>query len=288
MEVIGLTPGASSRTDAAARAGIEIVYGRAEDAETLNDLLDRVDHVVFTVGGLLPAEAALDPLRDAARTIEPCIAMLEALRRHPDVSATLLSSGGAIYGNPPRLPVSEDDIAEPVSTYGASRLACSIYAGVYARSYDLRIQVARCANVYGPGQPHDRSQGAVAVFLHQLVTGQPITIYGDGSSVRDYVYVDDVATAISRLVRDRISVDVVNIGSGRGHTTRELLDAIMDVSGLSVSLTYAPERRHDVRAIVLDVSRLCALIDYDPVPLSEGVRLVWEHTVKETGLTSDA
>ncbi len=276
VDVTALTPRPSARSAAAARAGVEVVIGRAETTRTLSKLLGRVDHMVYTAGGLLPVEASREPLLDASRTILPWVATLEALRDYPGVTTTLVSSGGTVYGNPARIPVSETDPLSPISTYGVSRQACELYARSYSSAYGLQIQVARCANVYGPDQPHDRSQGAVAVFMHRIAHGLPITIYGDGLAVRDYVHIDDVAAAISRLACEQIPVEIVNIGSGTGHTTLGLVEALVSLIGREADLRREPDRPQDVRSVVLDITLLRTLIDFSPLPLVDGLRSVWQ------------
>jgi len=273
VEVVAVTRNATERTKAAVRAGIDVRIGHVEHPLLLDSLLDDIDHVVFAAGGLNPADAAKEPWRDASETIMPWLATLEAVRNHPHIGVTIVSSGGTAYGNPERIPVPEDADTAPISAYGASRLACATYAQAYRAAHGLRIQVARCANAYGPGQPHDRSQGAVAVFLHRLMHNLPITIFGDGSGIRDYVYIGDVAAAIAQLVCTDTDIGIVNIGSGQGHTTMDLLDRLMCLTGRTTTVTHLPERPHDVRQIVLDISRLQSVMDYRPLPLEDGLTL---------------
>lgn len=128
-----------------------------------------------------------------------------------------MSSGGAVYGNPLRLPVSETDAPRPISPYGASHLSAETYAEMASRRSGSLLQIARCSNVYGPRQAHGGDQGAVAIFLHRINHGQPIKVFGDGSALRDYVFVEDVASVVSRLVADRIEAGTVNVGSGVRH-----------------------------------------------------------------------
>ena len=100
---------------------------------------------------------------------------------------TYMSSGGAVYGNPVRLPVRETDAARPISPDGASHLAAEGYAQMSARRSGSRLQIVRCSNVYGPHQPHGRDQGVVAIFLDRISKGDPLRIFGDGSALLDYV-----------------------------------------------------------------------------------------------------
>jgi UDP-glucose 4-epimerase len=244
--VTGLTRTAAARTEAGIAAGIQIAIGNSSDISTLGPLIDRVDHVVYCAGGLPPPEAAHDPVRDASLMILPWLKTLEVVRARRRVGLTLVSSGGTIYGPATLSPHSETDRFEPISAYGVSRLACAAYARAYAFSDDVDVQVALCGNVYGPGQPHDRSQGVIAVFMHKMMKGLPITVFGNGRAVRDYVYIDDVTGALAAMVLRDLPVDTVNVGSGRGHTTLEVLEILSRVTGLRAIVEYAPARPHDV------------------------------------------
>lgn len=113
------------------------------------------------------------------------------------------------------------------------------------------------------------------MFLNRVAAGLPTTILGDGTSIRDYVYIDDVASALSALVLMHVECGVVNIGSGHGDTVIELLDVVKETVGRTPVALYAPRRLHDVDAIGLDISKLRSLIPYAPRPIGEGVRATW-------------
>lgn len=274
--VVGFTRSETVRTRMARNAGIDVIIAGADDRVSLEDALTDVSHVLYTAGGLLPPSASADPVADANATLSPLIHTLQAVAARPGITMTLISSGGTVYGNPARLPVRETDPLLPISPYGASRLASEMYAQTYARAFGTRVRVVRCANVYGPGQPADRGQGAVAVFLHRVSSGLPVEIVGNGSTVRDYVYIDDVATALAHLIQEDIEFDAVNVGCGTGHSVTELLEKVATVVGRSPVIDYRPARAHDVRAIVLDIGKLQSLIDYSPTTLDEGLRRTWE------------
>ncbi len=275
-DVGGLTRSESSRTIASRAQGIPLTIGDAGDRDTVESALRDVDHVIYVAGGLDPPTAARRPVEDAVGTLSPLLCTLERLRRVPDVSFTYISSGGAVYGNPEATVAAETDPTRPVSSYGVSRLAGELYTRMYSMTFGITAQVIRCANVYGPGQPSSSPQGAVAVFLHRLALDLPVVIVGDGTSVRDYVHIDDVTAAISRLVLRRVNCGVVNIGSGSGHTVLELLDIVSATVGHSPVIEFAPRRIHDVDAIVLDISKLRSLISFEARTLREGVRATWD------------
>ena len=286
--VRGLTRSETSRTQAAHLRGIDVVIGDAGNPTTMERCMRGVEHVVYVAGGLDPPTAALRPLDDAVETLSPLLCTLETIRSLGDVSFTYVSSGGAVYGNPPHIRAAETDPPRPISTYGVSRLAGEEYSQMYATTFGIPTQVVRCANVYGPGQSHSRPQGAVAVFLNRVAAGLTISIVGDGSSIRDYVHIDDVTACIVRLVLNRVDCGVVHLGSGSGHTVVELLGVVSETIGRSPVVEFVPRRPHDVDAIVLDISKLRSLIPYEPTTLHAGVSATWDILNADEGLVDAA
>jgi UDP-glucose 4-epimerase len=283
-DVSGLTRSETSRIQAAHLRGINVAIGDAADRLTMERAVRGVEHVVFMAGGLDPPTSALRPLDDAVGTLSPLLCTLETIRSLGDVSLTYISSGGAVYGNPQHVRAKETDLPRPVSTYGVSRLAGEAYAQMYATTFGIPTQVVRCANVYGPGQSHNTRQGAVAVFLNRVAEGLTVSIVGNGSSIRDYVHIDDVTSALARLVLNRVDSGVVNLGSGSGHTVIDLLGVVSETVGRSPVVEFVPRPSHDVDAIVLDISKLQSLIPYEPTTLMDGVRRTWEALNTDEGL----
>jgi UDP-glucose 4-epimerase len=275
-DVRGLTRSETARSDAAQIHGVDVVIGNAEDRQVMQRCVQRVEHVVYVAGGLDPPTAALRPLDDAIGMLSPLLCTLETIRSVGDVGFTYISSGGAVYGNPPHVRATETDPLRPVSTYGVSRLAGETYAQMYATTFGIPTQVVRCSNVYGPGQSHSRLQGAVAVFLNRVAAGLTISIVGNGTSIRDYVHIGDVGSAVARLVFSRVDCGVVNLGSGSGHTVVDLLGVVSETIGRAPIVEYVPRRRHDVDAIVLNIAKLRSLIPYEPTTLVDGIRATWE------------
>lgn len=251
-----------------------LVIGDAADAELVGQALDEADEVVYCAAGLLPASAELQPEVDAALTLVPLRILLHSLRGQPACALTYLSSGGTVYGNPACIPVGEDEPLRPIGTYGKVRVTAEEMVREACMGGGLRSRVLRCANVYGPHQPADRGQGAVAVFLHRVAGGLPILMHGDGGNVRDYVHVDDVSHALVSLMRRFPSgtPEAVNVGSGRGTTTLQLLRLVERTLGHRADVVHKPPRRFDVREVVLDIARLRSLLPFAPLDLEEGVR----------------
>jgi UDP-glucose 4-epimerase len=269
---------------AVARSGARVTIANAADPDIISGALCGVEHVIYAAGGLLPAGSNTAPTADAMLSLEPLLTVLEALRSRPDIGLTFLSSGGTVYGNPARLPVQEDDPTEPMTAYGISKLACEKYITMYATLYGIRARVLRCSNVYGEGQRADRMQGAVAVFIDCMANHRPITIWGNGTIVRDYLYIDDVVAATLRLAAHHGGPTVVNVGSGDGHSLLQLIDVLSAVTGMPAKLQFAAGRDFDVREIVLDIARLRSLISYEPLGLVEGIATTWRAMRSTVGL----
>jgi UDP-glucose 4-epimerase len=269
--VTGLTRSATLRTETSRRAGARIVVGDARRPDVLEDALRDVDHVVFCAGGgVTPPSADADPPQAAAAMLPPLLAVNDALSKRPHVALTYLSSC-AVYGDPDRRRVDETEPALPISPYGALHLSAELWAQAYARRFGSPLNILRCSNVYGPGQAYDRDQGVIAIFLDRISRVLPVSIFGDGLALRDYVLIDDVASVVARIVEDRIDVGTVNVGSGQGRTVLEIVDAISRSVGTSAIVDHRPRRGFEVRSLVLDSTRLGSLMPYTPTDFDRGL-----------------
>ncbi len=148
------------------------------------------------------------------------INVLEAARQAGVRKVVFTSSGGSIYGEPKRMPVDETAPVNPLSPYAASKVSGETYLGMYHALYGLETTALALSNVYGPRQDPHGEAGVVAIFGNALLRGRQATIFGDGSAVRDYVFVDDVTDAFARAVGDLGDGRRFNIGTGVGTTVR--------------------------------------------------------------------
>ena len=252
--------------------GAELIVGDAGTEHFLSRALEGVGHVVYSAGGLLPAESDLNPDLDLSLSLPPLIATLDALREREGIGLTMFSSGGTVYGPPRYLPVDEEHPTDPISSYGIVRLACEKYVAMYAQRYHVTAQILRCSNVYGENQPAERGQGTIPTFLQRILANQPITIFGDGSIVRDYLYVGDVAQILLRLLTLPPESRLLNLGSGAGASLNDILALVESTTEKRARIDFRNLRPFDVHEIVLDISRLRSLIDFEPTPLDEGTR----------------
>jgi UDP-glucose 4-epimerase len=258
-----------------ALSGADLIIGDVMNPDVLDSALTDVRQVVLCAGGLTPADSMASPVADLQASLSPLLAVLAALKRRPGTGITYMSSGGTVYGEPIRLPICEDHPTEPIVAYGITHLAGEKYIALYRRLYGVPARILRASNMYGERQPANRNQGVVAVFLRRIAAGEPIVVSGDGLIVRDYLYVRDLAAAITSLLRSDGGPTVLNVGSGEGTSLRELIGLIEEVTHLSARVEYAASRPFDVSRIVLDVSRLREIIPFHPLSLRNGLELTW-------------
>ncbi|PWC55354.1 NAD-dependent epimerase/dehydratase family protein [Azospirillum sp. TSO22-1] len=223
------------------------------------------DAVFHLIGSRSPALSDSDPVADLAGTVVATVRFLEALRAAPPRRFVFVSSGGTVYGPTDRLPIPEDAPTEPIGAYGINKLTIEKYVALHHRRHGLDACVLRVANPFGEHQVCQRQQGVVAAFIDAAVHGRPISVMGDGSSVRDYVYVGDVAEAMVRAARSpALAQRVLNVGSGRGCSLNEVAAAVERVSGRPLERIHAPARASDVPAVVLDIARAREALDWRP------------------------
>ena len=183
------------------------------------------------------------------------------------------STGGALYGEPERLPVDETHPIRPLSNYGLSKRVGELYVDLLQRTAGLRATVLRYANAYGPRQDPRGEAVVIAIFTGLMFAGQPCTIDGDGEQLKDYVYVGDIARA--NVLALNVDVDgVFNIGTGRGTSVNAIHAALAAATGSTAPAAYGPPRPGDVRQIWLDSHRARDVLGWEAeVPLDEGLRL---------------
>jgi UDP-glucose 4-epimerase len=182
------------------------------------------------------------------------------------------STGGALYGEPLRLPVDESHPIQATSPYGVSKRVGELYIDFVARTRDIDYTILRYANAYGPRQDPFGEAGVVAIFTGRMLKGEACTIDGDGEQQKDYVYVGDIAAA-NVLALHKGSGEAMNIGTGRGTSVNEIFQSLQRATGSDVPPRHGDPRPGDVRKIWLDSSRARDVLGWEPrISLDEGIQ----------------
>lgn len=220
-----------------------------------------------------------DPALDLEVNVTGTLRMLEACRSAgtPPVFV-YASTGGALYGDPERLPVGEERAVEPRSPYGASKHAAELYVSLYARLFGLQAVSLRFANIYGPRQRGDLEAGVISIFARLLMEEKPIVLYGNGESARDYVFVTDAVEALRLAGRRGVPGAAYNVGVGVATRVEEVLERVARAVGKEpVAVERAPLRPGEVFRICLDASRLSEATGWRPsYSLDQGVAVFAE------------
>lgn len=263
---------------------LRMVEGDVRDPGTVEDAMrgcDTVFHLAASVGN---ARSIVDPVQDATTNVLGTLTVLEAARRQ-DVGKVVYSSSAGIFGELKTLPIREDHPIEPDTPYGCTKLAGEKLCLSYAKLYSMSAVCLRYFNVYGPQQRYDAYGNVIPIFVHQLLRGEPLTVFGDGEQTRDFVNVSDVAQANLQAARAREVTGAFNIGSGTRVSINELVRLLERASGRSLSVRYEPPRDGDVRDSMADISAARSALDFQPtVNLDTGVAeyLTWARPELQT------
>ena len=232
----------------------------------------RPDVVVHLAAQMDVRKSVADPLADARVNVLGTVQLLTAASQCGTERIVFASSGGTVYGEPDAVPVPETAPLRPLSPYGAAKVAGEAYVSAFARLYGMQYCTLVLGNVFGPRQDPHGEAGVVAIFARALLSGAPSRIFGGGTSIRDYVHVEDVVEALWRAAEGMGDGQRVNIGSGRGTSIRELHTTIARVVGARDEPDFAPVRLGELERIVLDVSAAQAAMGWSPrISLEEGL-----------------
>ncbi len=246
----------------------------------------RPDTVVHVAAHASVSESVRDPMHDAEVNVLGTLNVLQQCAAYGVEHVVFSSTGGALYGEPERLPADEEHPVRPLSPYGASKDAAEAYVRTLCTLHGIRYTILRYGNVYGPRQDPFGEAGVVAIFANAMLRGQPPVIFGDGSHERDYVYVDDVVRA-NVLALARQESGVFNIGTGQGATVLDVFDALAGATDYGGNPEHAAERPGDVHRIYLDVRRAERELGWRAVmPLGEGIRRTVD-AMRESGPEPD-
>jgi UDP-glucose 4-epimerase len=246
-----------------------------EEAEVSGIVAGTNPEVVFHLAAQVDLRASVsDPIRDARANVLGTINVLEACRRAGVPRVVYAASGGSRYGEPKRQPADESIALGPQSPYAAAKVAGELYLNAYAEMYGIHAISLALANVYGPRQSPQGEAGVVAVFGSAMIAGRSVTVYGDGTSTRDYVFVDDVARAFIKAAHASVGArGTYNIGTGEQTTVPQIHGLIAALLDGSSPPAFAPARTGELHAISLDATKAGSELGWQPrVALEEGIR----------------
>ena len=243
---------------------IEWIQGDFSSTADIEKAVDGCQIVFHLVSTTLPKSSNDDPIYDVESNVVGTLRFLDAARHAGVEKIVFVSSGGTVYGVPRVIPISETHPTDPVSSYGIGKLAIEKYLHLYEVLHGMNYCVLRLANPFGERQRANAAQGAVAVFMNRAIHNQPIEIWGDGSVVRDYIYIANVVDALVKAAFYSGKERLFNIGSGQGKSLNDILAAIEVLLNRPVNRTYLASRSFDVPANVLDITHAQKHLAWSP------------------------
>jgi len=247
--------------------GVDYVAGDFGQRDLIASLLDRHQEVIHLAYATVPNTSFENPLADLLQNLPPTVQLFSEIAAR-GIKLILVSSGGTVYGEAQKLPIPETHPTKPISPYGVTKLTLENYAYLYAATHDLKFVCVRPANAYGIGQRPFVGQGFISTAIASVMRGQPIKIFGQSGSVRDYIYVSDLAAGIVSVLERGLLSETYNIGSGVGLSNMDVIEAItplLEDIGCKVNIEHLPERTFDVKANVLDSTKLQQHTGWKPI-----------------------
>ena len=252
---------------------IKIVYGNFDmetDFETIIKGQDIVYHLISTT---VPTTSNQRIAQELIANVVVTANLLEACVNNKVNEIVFLSSGGTVYGKEEVTPLSEDTATNPISSYGVQKITIEKLLYLYNYMYGLDYRIIRLANPYGPYQKPNGVLGVITTFTYKALRGEPIIVYGDGSIVRDFIYIEDVIEGILNIVYGKSNNRVFNLGSGKGTSVKEVIDTIIKTLNVNIDIQYIPGRKVDVPINVLDISQYEETYGkFEPISLSDGIK----------------
>ncbi|PYB87063.1 NAD-dependent epimerase [Pseudomonas koreensis] len=251
------------------------IEGDFADPNQIANAIGDCDTVIHLVNASTPASANINRVADLQANVVSTLNLLDACVNSGVKKIIFLSSGGTVYGVPSIIPTPEAAENNPITAYGVSKLTIEKYLSLYHHLYNLDYCVLRVANPYGPYQTNKKNQGVISAFFQHAIHDEPIDVWGDGTVVRDYVFIDDVVDAIDLAISNNSAYKIFNIGSGAGISINEIISTLEQTVGKSIAVNYLPSRNMDVPISVLDINRAKAHLGWSP-------KVSWQNGIVET------
>ncbi len=233
---------------------------------------EKPDYISHHAAQMDVRRSVAQPLFDADVNILGSINLIECAKEFGVKHFVYISTGGAVYGEPERVPCEETDPINPICQYGASKHTVEHYLFMYHVNYGLKYTVLRYPNVYGPRQDPHGEAGVVAIFTGKMLAGEPVTVNGDGEQTRDFVYVGDCANANYLAVTVEHAPGIYNIGWGRPTSVNEIFNTLAKVTAFPHPIMYGPAKLGETRHIYLNAAKAGRELGWSPtLSLEEGL-----------------
>lgn len=258
---------------------VEVVVGELSQVEHFLPLVRQSRVVIHAASRSTPGSSAGRPLAELQDNLHPLLALLQALQDCPQTDLLYLSSGGSLYTANANELATENSPPHPRSYHGAGKVAAEYFIGAWCTQYGGSATVLRPSNIYGPGQGEREGFGIVPACLGKINRGETLSVWGDGTAVRDYIYIDDFVALCLAVLAEPMprGVNLYNAASGSGTSLNELFDALEKITGHKLHRAYDTNRAVDATRVVIDANRAKQRYNWDAATsLREGLEKTWQ------------
>lgn len=245
-----------------------------DDLSSLYEAMLDIDIVFHLACSSVPSTSNIDPVSDVNKNIILSLNILKTAVLAKVKKIVFFSSGGAIYSSS-TLPIKETSIQCPVSSYGITKCAIENYFLLYSRLYNIDTLIFRPSNPFGPRQMNFNLQGVISTFLKNIYLNESINIFGDGNSIKDYIFIQDLIKMVYKISISGFS-GIFNVGSGNGTSLNDLVRKIQIITGIVPEVQYSITKSYDVSNYILDIEKAKVLLgDFEFSSLDFGINETW-------------
>lgn len=252
---------------------IEIKEGIFHLERDFDELTKGVSEVYHLISTTIPSNSNEQIAKGIEDNVVSTANLLDSCVRNNVSEVIFISSGGTVYGVAEKVPVMEEALLNPISAYGMQKISIEKLLYLYHYMYGLDYRIIRLANPYGPYQKPNGVQGVIATFLYQALAEIPLKVYGDGTVIRDYIYINDAIKGIIRIANYFGEEKIFNLGTEIGYSINEVIHIIGKVTGKKLNVQYLSGRKIDVPINILDMRKYKSLIgDMEYKTVEDGIK----------------
>lgn len=261
---------------------IKIVGGDFSNESDIAPLVSKADIAFHLVCSTTPGSSIENIIYDAESNIISTIKFLDCCVRAVIKKVIFISSGGTVYGVCNKVPIKENNILNPICPYGTSKMIAEKYLYLYNHLYGLDYTVLRVANAYGERQDPLRGQGVIAVWLDKIIKDKTIEVWGDGTVIRDYIYVKDIVRALRLAAEIDTKERIYNVGSGKGYSLLDVINIFKQTMNKDFEVSFIGARKIDIPKNILDIQLIGKSLGWSPkVSLEDGIANIYNHIKNE-------
>lgn len=255
--------------------------GNFFDTKLLLNTLKKNDIVIHMACSSVPAISEANKEKDIRENLIGSINLFQACIKKKIKKIIYFSSGGTVYGNHGNKKIKETDISNPINSHGAMKIAIEKYLQVFHHTHGLNYVIIRPGNPYGRTIDNNKNQGIIDIFLKKIINREPLEIWGDGETVRDYIHIEDLTDLIIKIIKSDINNEIFNAGTGKGTSINQLLEIIKNITNIEPKIKYKKNRNFDLKYNILNIKKAKDKINWKPsINIKNGIKKHYQNLNK--------